>query len=81
MEVVRISDFHDQRQARFEALLIRTFYILKFHLLEHTRIMSTEQPEAGPSSPKTGEGSGKKPVVVLCIGMAGSVSLYSPPSS
>jgi NAD-dependent oxidoreductase involved in siderophore biosynthesis len=36
------------------------------------------QPEAGPSAPSQGETpGGKKPVVIMCIGMAGSVSLLA----
>lgn len=36
---------------------------------------AAEQSEAGPSSAPQGEAAGgKKPVVIMCIGMAGSVS-------
>jgi hypothetical protein len=39
-----------------------------------------QQPEAGPSSPKveaqSNETKEKKPTVVICIGMAGSVSTF-----
>ena len=39
-------------------------------------IMSNTEQDAGPSTAPEAQGSGeaKKPVVILCIGMAGSVS-------
>jgi hypothetical protein len=39
--------------------------------------MSNTEQDAGPSTVPEAQGSGeaKKPVVILCIGMAGSVSL------
>lgn len=61
-----------------------TTYLLPVRRRANIKMVETQQTQAGPSRPSppslSGDGAEKKqPVVILCIGMAGSVRFPSLP--